>query len=76
MHVAYRGSKCPEQPGLRDENGVMELDAPEGEGAVEAMEKLAETYPSLKGIIPGQNVCWSRKCFPFRGLPEFICLLR
>ena len=36
----------------RDENGVMELDAPEGEGAVEAMEKLAETYPSLKGYYP------------------------
>ena len=36
----------------RGESGIMELDAPEGEGAVEAMEKLAETFSSLEGYYP------------------------
>ena len=36
----------------RDSDGLMILTAPEGEGAVEAMEKLAEAFPSLKGCYP------------------------
>lgn len=36
----------------RDDSGLMELEAPEGEGAVEAMEKLAETFSSLEGYYP------------------------
>lgn len=36
----------------RDEKGVMELDAPEGEGAVEAMESLSRQYSSLEGYYP------------------------
>ena len=36
----------------RDDSGLMELEAPEGEGAVEAMEKLSETFSSLEGYYP------------------------
>lgn len=36
----------------RDSRGRMELDAPEGEGAVEAMEALAEKFPALEGYYP------------------------
>lgn len=36
----------------RDSLGLMELETPEENGAVEAMEKLAETYPSLEGYYP------------------------
>lgn len=36
----------------RDDAGVMILDRPEGESAVAAMEKLADTFPSLKGYYP------------------------
>ena len=36
----------------RDERGLMEIEALEGEGAVEAMKKLSEAFPSLKGYYP------------------------
>lgn len=36
----------------RDENGVMRLDAPEGEGAVDAMYSLAEEFSALEGYYP------------------------
>lgn len=36
----------------RNEDGVMELDAPEGEGAVEAMQDLGEEFPALSGYYP------------------------
>lgn len=36
----------------RSEDGVLELEAPEDEGGVEAMEKLASDYSSLEGFYP------------------------
>lgn len=36
----------------RDGQGVMELDAPEEEGGVSAMHRLAEDFPSLQGYYP------------------------
>ena len=36
----------------RDDSGLMELESPEGEGAVKAMEKLSEIFSSLKGYYP------------------------
>ena len=36
----------------RDDSGLMELEASEGEGAVEAMERLSETFSSLDGYYP------------------------
>lgn len=36
----------------RDGQGVMELDAPEEEGGVSAMYRLAEDFPSLQGYYP------------------------
>ncbi len=36
----------------REENGVMRLDAPEAEGAQDAMYSLAETYSALEGYYP------------------------
>ena len=35
----------------RDDSGLMELEAPEGEGAVEAMEKLSENIFFSRGIL-------------------------
>ena len=45
----------------RDKNGVMELDEPEGEGAVEAMEKLGKEFSSLEGFYPGPRSWLYRK---------------
>ena len=36
----------------RGSSGVMTLEAPEGEGAVEAMHELAEEFPALEGYYP------------------------
>lgn len=36
----------------RNEDGVMELDAPEEEGAVEAMRELGREFPALSGYYP------------------------
>ena len=36
----------------RDAKGVMELDAPEDVGAVEAMHRLGEEFPSVRGYYP------------------------
>ena len=36
----------------RDADGIMMLDAPEGSGAVEAMEHLAEEFPVMEGDYP------------------------
>lgn len=37
---------------LRDENGIMKLEAPEADGAVEAMETLAKEFSALQGYYP------------------------
>lgn len=52
----------------RDEDGVMELDAPEGEGGVEAMEKLSEEYPSLKGYYPRPKKLFISEALSYQGL--------
>lgn len=52
----------------RDSSGVMILSAPEGEGAVEAMEKLAETYSSLQGYYPLPKKAAISELLSYQGL--------
>ena len=52
----------------RDSDGVMILTAPEGEGAVEAMEKLAETYSSLQGYYPLPKKAAISELLSYQGL--------
>lgn len=52
----------------RDSDGVMILTAPEGEGAVEAMEKLAEVFPSLKGYYPMPKKVAVSEILSYQGL--------
>lgn len=52
----------------RDSDGVMILTAPEGEGAVEAMEKLAEAFPSLKGYYPMPKKAAISELLSYQGL--------
>ena len=52
----------------RDSDGVMSLTAPEGEGAVEAMEKLAEAFPSLKGYYPMPKKVAVSEILSYQGL--------
>lgn len=52
----------------RDENGVLKLDAPEGEGAVEAMERLSEKFPSLEGYYPLPKKLAVPEILSFQGL--------
>lgn len=52
----------------RDENGVMELNAPEGEGAVEAMEKLSEEFSSLQGYYPQPKKLVVSEVLSYQGL--------
>ena len=52
----------------RDSDGVMILTAPEGEGAVEAMEKLAEAFPSLKGYYPMPKKVAVSELLSYQGL--------
>lgn len=52
----------------RDENGVMELDGPEGEGAVDAMEKLGEKFSSLEGFYPRPKKLAVSEVLSYQGL--------
>ena len=52
----------------RDSSGVMILSAPEGDGAVEAMEKLAEAFPSLKGYYPMPKKVAVSEILSYQGL--------
>jgi len=52
----------------RDSDGVMILTAPEGERAVEAMEKLAEAFPSLKGYYPMPKKVAVSEILSYQGL--------
>lgn len=52
----------------RDENGAMMLDAPEGEGAVAAMESLAEQFPTLKGYYPQPKKLLVSQILSYQGL--------
>ena len=47
---------------------MMILTAPEGEGAVEAMEKLAEAFPSLKGYYPMPKKVAVSELLSYQGL--------
>lgn len=52
----------------RDSLGLMELETPEENGAVEAMEKLAETYPSLEGYYPRPKKVSVSEILSYQGL--------
>ena len=52
----------------RDSSGLMELDAPEEEGAVEAMGKLAEIFPSLDGYYPRPKTVTVSEILSYQGL--------
>ena len=52
----------------RDGQGVMELSGPEGEGAAEAMEMLAEEFPSLEGYYPEPKEVIVSEILSFQGL--------
>lgn len=52
----------------RDSSGLMELEAPEEEGAVEAMKKLAETFPSLEGYYPQPKKVTVSEILSYQGL--------
>lgn len=52
----------------RDSEGVMELDAPEGEGAVEAMERLAKEFQSLEGYYPEPKKLVLSEFLSYQGL--------
>lgn len=52
----------------RDKNGVMELDEPEGEGAVEAMEKLGKEFSSLEGFYPRPKKLAVSEVLSYQGL--------
>ena len=52
----------------RDGSGVMELGAPESEGAVEAMQGLAETFPALEGYYPQPKKLLVSEILSYQGL--------
>lgn len=52
----------------RDSSGVMILEAPEGEGAVEAMRELAEEFPALKGYYPQPKKLLVSEILSYQGL--------
>lgn len=52
----------------RDDAGVMILDGPEGEGAVAAMDKLSETFPSLEGYYPQPKKLILSEFLSYQGL--------
>lgn len=52
----------------RDDNGVMELSAPEQDGAVEAMEHLSQSFSSLKGYYPRPKKLIVSEILSYQGL--------
>ena len=52
----------------RDDDGVMELNAPEQSGAVEAMRRLAEEFPSLEGYYPRPKELIVSEILSYQGL--------
>lgn len=52
----------------RDSSGVMTLEAPEGEGAVEAMHGLAEEFPALEGYYPQPKKLLVSEILSYQGL--------
>ena len=52
----------------RDSSGVMPLEGPEGEGAVEAMQELAEEFSSLDGYYPQPKKLLVSEILSYQGL--------
>ena len=52
----------------RDSSGVMTLEAPEGEGAVEAVHGLAEEFPALEGYYPQPKKLLLSEFLSYQGL--------
>ena len=52
----------------RDSSGVMTLEGPEGEGAVEAMRGLAEEFPVLEGYYPQPKKLLVSEILSYQGL--------
>lgn len=52
----------------RDGDGVMRLDAPEEDGAMEAMYTLAESFPSLEGYYPRPKELIFSQVLSYQGL--------
>ena len=52
----------------RGSSGVMTLEAPEGEGAVEAMRDLAEEFPALEGYYPQPKKLLVSEILSYQGL--------
>lgn len=52
----------------RDSSDVMTLEAPEGEGAVEAMHGLAEEFPALEGYYPQPKKLLVSEILSYQGL--------
>lgn len=52
----------------RDKNGVMQLGAPEGAAAVEAMQNLGEKFPVLDGYYPQPKKLIVSEILSFQGL--------
>ena len=52
----------------RDEKGRMELDGPEGQGAVEAMKKLGKKFSSLEGFYPRPKKLAVSEVLSYQGL--------
>ena len=52
----------------RDSSGVMTLEGPEGEGAVEAMQELAEEFSSLDGYYPQPKKLLVSEILSYQGL--------
>lgn len=52
----------------RDSSGVMTLEAPEGAGAVEAMESLAEEFSTLEGYYPKPKKLLVSEILSYQGL--------
>ena len=54
----------------RDQDQILSLESPEQDGAVEAMERLSEEYPSLKGYYPRPKQLILSEVLSYQGLTE------
>ena len=52
----------------RDENGLLELEASEREGGIEAMQRLAEEFPALEGYYPQPKALIISEILSYQGL--------
>lgn len=52
----------------RDENGLLELEASEREGGIEAMQSLAEEFPVLEGYYPQPKALIISEILSYQGL--------